>query len=184
LAIRLALAGLLLAFGALGQTTGEPASIAKERIKAAFLYKFAGYVEWPASAFGDAASPLVIGVAGSRAVAEGLEQAVAGKRLGERGLRVRRLASGERRCDGCHVLFIGPDVDRERAAELLGAAQGKPLLTVTDGEGEHPAGSIIHFVVAENRVRFDISREDESRQGLRLASPLLSVARNVKGNAP
>ena len=184
MALRLTLAGLLLAFATICEAAGEPATVTQERIKAAFLYKFAGYVEWPASAFADATSPIVIGVAGSRPVAEGLEQAVAGKRLGERALRVRRLASGERRCDGCHILFVARDVDRDRAAELLAAAHGKPQLTVTDGEGEHPPGSIIHFVVAEDRVRFDISREEESQQGLRLASPLLSVARNVKGKAP
>jgi hypothetical protein len=163
---------------------GESAPGVQERVKAAFLHKFAGYVEWPREAFPDAASPVTIGVAGASAIATELEEAVTGRRIGERPLHVRRLLRGDRRCDGCQMLFIGRDVEPARAAQLLESAKGRPVLTVTESEGEQPPGSVIHFVGTADRIRFDIAREAEDENGLRLASPLLAIARQVKANEP
>jgi hypothetical protein len=162
----------------------KPAPAAEARIKAAFLYKFTGYVEWPAGAFGDPASPIVIGVAGSRPVLEELERAVGGRRIGERKLRVVRIPQAQRSCESCHVLFIGGALERERVEELLEGIHGKAVLSVTESAGEAPPHSVIHFVIDDRRVRFDISREAASRSGLRLAASLLSVARLVDGKAP
>ena len=184
MAPRHALIAAFLVAASLCHAAGESASAIQERIKAAFLYKFAGYVEWPREAFADAASPIMIGVAGGRAIAEELEQAVAGRRIDERPLHVRRLLPADARCDGCQILFIGRDVEPARAAQLLENARGFPVLTVTESEGEQPSGSVIHFVAAAGRIRFDIAREAEDENGLRLASPLLAVARQVKAKAP
>jgi len=184
LALRHALIAAFVVAASLGSAAGESAPAIQDRIKAAFLYKFAGYVEWPREAFGDAASPIVIGVASAGTVAEELEQAVAGRHIGERQLRVRRLLRADMRCDGCQILFVGPDVEPARAALLLENARGRPVLTVTDSDAEQPHGSVIHFVVDADRIRFDIAREAEDRNGLRLASPLLAVARRVKARTP
>ena len=166
------------------QAAGESASAIQERIKAAFVYKFAGYVEWPREAFPDASSPIMIGVAGASAIADELEHAVEGRQVGERALRVRRLSRSDARCDGCQILFIGRDVEPARAAHLLENMRGRPILTVTESDGEQPSGSVIHFAAAADRIRFDIAREAEDKNGLRLASPLLAVARRVKAKAP
>lgn len=152
-------------------------AIPPERVKAAFLYKFAAYVEWPAHAFPQPESPIVIGVAGADAIAAELEQAIPGRKVGGRPIAVRRLGRDEAANADCHILFIGSG--EKSAAEILTRAQGHPVLTVTDAEAAHPKGSIINFLAAEGRVRFDISRESAERNGLQLRSQLLKVARQV-----
>jgi hypothetical protein len=155
----------------------DPAS-AMQRIKAAFLYKFAAYVEWPASTFPESESPIVIGVAGSEGIAQELEGASAGRTAAGRPVRVHKLARGERANSCCHILFIGED-DRGYRAELLAQVQGQPVLTVTDVGNEQPKGSIINFLTADDRVRFDISRGTAERSGIQLRSQLLGVARHI-----
>ncbi len=156
----------------------EPAS-ATQRIKAAFLYKFVAYVEWPPNAFAQSESPIVIGLAGAEAMAQELERAAAGRTTaGGRPVQVRKLARGEKSPAGCHILFIG-EVDRGLRNELLVQVEGRPVLTVTDVESDAPIGSIINFLISEDRVRFDISRAAAERNGIQLRSQLLSVARRV-----
>jgi YfiR/HmsC-like len=156
----------------------EPA-VAVERVKAAFLYKFAAYVEWPTGAFQQADSPLVIGVAGADDIAAELEQVAVGRNVSGRPVQVHRLARAENAGSCCQILFIGARNERAHVRELLGSAQGHPVLTVTDTDAEHPKGSIINFLEATDRVRFDISRNAAERNGLQLRSQLLAVARQV-----
>jgi len=151
----------------------------ERRVKAVFLAKFAGYVEWPASAFNDSASPIVIGVLGADPLAEELEQAVAGSVIGERSMRVRRLGPLEPIGNCCQIVFVGRGVDPARASDLLASTRGKPVLTVTDSEKGQQA-SVINFLAADGRIRFDISRDAAERNGLRLSSQLLGVARQVR----
>lgn len=174
MALRLALTALLLLLAAPGHGQQSPAPA--ERVKAAFLYKFIGYVEWPASAFASAASPMVIGVAGDDAIAADLEAAVRGRKAGMRPLQVVRLDGGTIPPGCCHVLFAGRGAD---APALLGLTRGLPVLTVSDAAGEAPDGSIINFVFDQGRVRFDIHRGVAERNGLQLRSQLLGVARKV-----
>jgi len=152
----------------------------ERRVKAVFVSKFASYVEWPASTFSDSGSPIVIGVAGAEPLAEELEQAIAGRVIGERTIRVRRLGSLEPIGNCCQIVFVGRGVDRARASEMLSATQGKPVLTVTENEIGQQQGSVINFLAADGRIRFDISRDAADRNGLRLSSQLLGVARHVK----
>jgi hypothetical protein len=155
----------------------EDASIATQRIKAAFLYKFAAYVQWPAGAFTEAGSPIVIGIAGADPMARELAQAVAGRKVGTRPMQVHRLGRADGTVECCQILFIGSG--SIRAAELLSHARGRPVLTVTEEEAEHPKGSVINFLVVEDRVRFDIARDAAERNRLQLRSQLLGVARQV-----
>jgi hypothetical protein len=156
----------------------EPALAIQQRIKAAFLYKFAAYVEWPPGVFSQPDTPIVIGVAGANAIALELEQAVAGRTIGGRPVAVRRIARAESVDECCQILFIGTG-ERARTAELLARAEGHPVLTVTEVDAQHPKGSIINFLATEDRIRFDISREAAERNGLQLRSQLLGVARQV-----
>lgn len=151
---------------------------ATQRIKAAFLYKFAAYVEWPPEAFAGADTPIVIGIAGADDMARELARAIAGRKVGTRQMQVHRLEPGERAGNCCQILFIGESSGSARAQELLGEAQGRPVLTVTEAQAAHPRGSVINFRV-EERVRFDIARDTAERNGLRLRSNLLAVARLV-----
>jgi len=170
---------LFLAFAApLCSAADESALAVQQRIKAAFLYKFAAYVEWPARVFSQPDTPIVIGVAGSEAIAHELEQVAVGRTIAGRPVTVRRLARGDSVGECCQILFIGAG-ERGRTAELLAGAQGHPVLTVTEVDAQHPKGSVINFLASEDRIRFDISREAAERNGLQLGSQLLRVARQV-----
>lgn len=143
-------------------------------IKAAFLYKFAGYVEWPPAAFPAPDSPLVIATSFADDVATELEKVASGRTVNGRPITVRRLRDGET-LQGVHLLFVGRREPNARA--LLRAAQQHGALGVTETGLE--AGGAINFVLAEDRVAFEVSLEAAERSGLRISSRMLAVARRV-----
>lgn len=146
-------------------------------VKAAFLYKFLHFVEWPPPAFADAHAPLVIGVLGSDRQAGELAAAVEGRTANGHPVATRRVQAGGP-LTGLHVLFVG----REHALQvrhLLAAARGQPLLVVTESEEAFAQGSTINFVVVDEKVRFDIAVGPAEARHLRISSRLLAVARRV-----
>lgn len=149
---------------------------AEPTVKAAFLYKFAGYVEWPPNNFPAPDSPFVIGVLGADEVAAELERIVPGRTVNDRRVVVRRLKEGEPP-RGAHLLFVG----RAEASlrPILRTAQAQGVLTVTETERGLELGSAINFVVAEDRVGFEVSLDSAERVGLRISSRMLAVARRV-----
>ena len=147
------------------------------RVKAAFLYKFGGYIEWPDRSFAGSDSPVAIGVMGADALADELAQIVAGRNVNGRPVLVRKLRAGDP-IAGLHVLFIGR-ADRGRLAEILAAARGRALLTVTESEEGLQLGSMINFVVVEDKVRFDVAPPSPESGNLKISARLLGVARKV-----
>jgi len=168
----LLLATVLLAPALVNAQAGGRAEI---QIKAAFLYKFGGFVEWPAGAFAAADSPFTIGVLGGEPVAAELEQITTGRTVQERPVSVRRLRRGEALA-GLHVLFVGRD-EVARLPEILAAAKDQPLLVVTESDNALTRGSMINFVAADDKVRFDVA--PAAAGALRISSRLLAVARRV-----
>ena len=169
----LQLCALLAAASALGQ--GDRASEAQ--VKAAFLYKFGGFIEWPAAAFSRADSAFVIGVLGAEGAAAELERVVAGRNIQGRSVAVHRLKRGDSLA-GLHLLFVGQS-ESGRLAEILAAAKGQPLLVVTETEDALARGSMINFITVEDKVRFDVALPQAERGQLRISSRLLAVARKV-----
>jgi hypothetical protein len=153
----------------------------EQRVKAAFLFKFGGYVEWPERVLPRSDSPLVIGVAGADVLAEELSRITSGRTMNGRPVAVRRVRSAEQAA-GVHVLFISRS-ESGRLGELLSMTQGHPVLSVTETEKGLAQGSVINFVVADNRVRFEVSLEGANRNGLRIGAPLLAVAQRVQEKA-
>ena len=147
------------------------------RVKAAFLYKFGSYIEWPSGSFARADSPVTIGVMGADTLADELAQIVAGRNVNGRPVRVRKLRPGDP-IAGLHVLFVGR-ADGGRLAEILAAARGQALLTVTESEEGLELGSMINFVVVEDKVRFDIAPPPSEPNSLKISARLLGVARKV-----
>ncbi len=147
------------------------------RVKAAFLYKFGSYVEWPSGTFARADSPVTIGVMGADALADELTQIVAGRSVNGRPVRVRKLRPGDP-IAGLHVLFVGR-AHGGRLGEILAAARGQALLTVTESEEGLELGSMINFVVVEDRVRFDVAPPPSEAGNLKISARLLGVARKV-----
>ena len=161
------------ASGAVAQSGDK---VAEYNIKAAFLYKFATYVEWPPGVFPSEASPLVFGVMGADLLADQLEDVVRGRRIGGRVLRVRRIDQDDTP-DGLHVLFVGEDSVRG-AERLLYDAASRSVLTVTEGNG-HDGYGVINFLIIDDRVKFTIALPPADRGNLRVSSRLLQVAHEV-----
>ena len=152
------------------------------KVKAAFLYKFIGYIDWPAASFAKPDTPVTIGVVGADQLAAELAQAVSGRTANDRPVAVRRLRAGES-LDGVHVLFVGK-AENARLAQLAQAAQQRAILTVTESEGALAHGSVINFVTVERRVRFEIALDSAEKSRLKLSSRLLAVAQQVRTGAP
>jgi hypothetical protein len=163
----LALALLALAGFAHAQSASESA------VKAAFLYKFAGYVEWPQAMAADA--PFVIGVNAAEEVATELERIVASRTVNNRPVVVRRVRDADS-INGVHMLFIGRG--QASPGALMRAARAGTL-TVTETARGLELGSAINFVPVEERIGFEVSLESAERSGLRISSRMLSVARRV-----
>jgi len=147
------------------------------RVKAAFLYKFGSYIEWPDRSFERVDSPVAIGVMGADALADELAQIVVGRNVNGRPVSVRKLRRGDS-IAGLHILFIGGS-DTLRLSDALTASKGLPVLTVTESEGALARGSTINFVVVEDKVRFDVAPPPSESGNLKISARLLGVARKV-----
>jgi hypothetical protein len=147
-------------------------------VKAAFLYKFGGFVEWPAGVFLRPDEPMVIGVFGDDAVAADLEQLAAGRTVEGHPLAVRRIRESDA-LERLHVLFAG-GAREARVREVLAAVRG-PVLTVSDLDGGHRLGAVLNFTNDGGRVRFTASLPQAQARGLRLSARLLAVAQEVEG---
>lgn len=146
-------------------------------VKAAYLYKFAGYVDWPPNAFTAPDAPFVFGVIGNDEVAAELAKVAAGRHVGGHPVVVKRVRENEP-LRGIHVLFAGRSA-ADRLSALIRAAQLPALLIVTETERGLEAGSAINFVVGDERVGFEVSLDAAERNGLRISSRMLGVARRV-----
>jgi hypothetical protein len=146
-------------------------------VKAAFIYNFAKFVEWPANSFNSAADPLQICVLGNNRLRTDLQNIVAEKRIGSRPLNVRRVELFD--IKGCHVLFVGLG-ETYRVHQALQEAQGGSILTVSDISGFLDLGGMISFTFDQNRIRFEVNLKAAQAAQLQLSSKLLSLAKSVQ----
>jgi YfiR/HmsC-like len=170
-----ALALLLAATSALA-AQGEMRASA-DGVRAAFLFKFGSYVEWPPDAVA-ANEVFTIGVVGADSLADELARVVAGRNVSGRPVAVRRLRADEA-LDGLAMVYIG-EVERDELRALLAALQRRPTLAVTESEGALALGSMINFVLVDGKLRFDVALAPVRAGSLRISSRLLGVARSVK----
>jgi hypothetical protein len=173
---------LLPAFSdAAGQAPADAGTVAsEERVKAASLYRFLSYVEWPPALFDTATSPYVVGVAGADDIADELSRISAGRSVNGRTVAVRKIQAGNAPA-GLHVLFVGR---AERPRPWLRQFQRQPVLLVTESEGALAQGSMINFRIVEDRVRFEVSLDPVEKSGLKISSRMLAVAISVTKEPP
>jgi hypothetical protein len=171
----LALLSSLLAVGIVVAVRAQD-SANENRVKAAFLYQFPQFVEWPARVWRES-GPVRLCVATSQAMADELSRLVDGEDLNDRKFEVVEVTGGTS-VAGCHLLFV-----RAGAAgrPLLRAATGRPILTISDDVQGLELGAVIAFRVVERRVRFEINTENARRNGVRISSQLLGLALAVRG---
>lgn len=151
-------------------------------VKAAVLYKFSFFVEWPAAAFVSPTSPFRLCIVGEDPFGSTLDKAVNGQKVGTRPIEVRRLKTAGQD-SGCQILYIGVS-EAPRLGQIIETLRGSSVLTVSDGRAPGTAAGIIHFVIKDDRVRFDINDEAAAQNGLVISSKLMSLALNVKRTPP
>jgi hypothetical protein len=153
--------------------------VRESAVKAAFLYKFGSFVEYPPGAFAGpkAPAPFVIGVFGDDAIASELEQLTAGREIDGHPATVVRIRDGEE--SPLHILYAGGPREN-RAREVLALARG-PVLTVADGPLGGKSPPVLYFTQDQGRLRFGASLPAAASRGLKLSSKLLAVAQAVEG---
>ena len=157
----------------------DPTAASREyRIKAAYLYQFGRYIEWPAKAFPDSKSPFVIGVLDGDTLVADLEKIAKIKKIQDRPIRVQRFASPDE-VRACHILFLSASLPPETQAETIRRAARQGALLVGEASGFLEWGGAIRFVVEENKVRVFIARKAAKREGLTISAKLLQVAHVV-----
>ncbi len=149
--------------------------VSEQSVKAAFLYKFAGYVQWPND--GRVDRSINIGVVATNEFARTLGEITADRLVSDRPISIRRL-DGDDSVDGLDILFIGGG-QGDRSRDFLAAAQLQPILTVTESASGLADGSIINFTLDQDRVRFEVSLYAAERSQLKLNARLLAVAQTV-----
>jgi len=171
---RLALLAVLNLLAAVS-AEAEGAFVSKEyQIKAAFLYNFTKFIEWPPQAFADASSPIVLGVSCPNGIDSELEQIVKDRKVNGRPLVVRRIAAATE-ARSLHLLFLCADEDA-RFEAIKAAAQDQALVTVGETPDFHALGGMITFVLEDDKIRFEINADAADRAGVRISAQLQKLA--------
>lgn len=152
------------------------------RIKAAYLYKFAGYVDWPPEVFTSEDSPIVVGVIGNDVLEEILSQMIVGKTVNGRPLATRRLEAGSS-LQGVHILFVGA-LDKSALQAVGDAVRGKPILVVSNASQQRMLDSMISFDLINQHLRFNVALKPAATSGLKLRALMLTAARRVVQEDP
>ena len=175
--MRLLLRTLMLLTSLAGATCASAAdAISREdQFKAAYLFNFLKFVEWPASVPSDVITVCFVGASGLYdTLAPGIEE----KRASSRRIALRRLeADAEPR--GCHVVYIEGSVLARGATKALGDGS-QPILTVSDAPHFSVTVGIIELFTMDNRLRFRINATHAHKVGLRISSSLLQLAAEVR----
>jgi len=148
------------------------------QLKAAFLFNFARFVQWPDKAFSSADSPLVIGVLGEDPFGQPLRDIVENKSVSGRKLAIKYLKANDSLA-GCHLLFISRS-EKDRAGTVLAQLAGQNTLTVADFDGFARMGGMMNLFVSEKNVQFEINVEATERAQLKVSSKLGALGIVVK----
>jgi hypothetical protein len=170
-----ALASLVLALFLFSPAHASPPATSEYQVKAAFLYNFLKFVDWPSDGMSTPGT-ICLGVLG-RDPFEGALDEVQGKSAKGRKVVVVHYRTVEE-AKGCDLLFISAS-EKGRLSQILKQTQNSRLLTVADQEGFCEAGGMINLVSIKNRVGFDVNVAAASRARLKISSQLLKLARTV-----
>jgi hypothetical protein len=159
--------------------SSEAASPNRNQLKAALLYNFAKYVEWPLQSFPTPASPLVMGIIGANELRDELEILLKGRTINGRPFEIRTVGPNDD-LSGCHVLYLELP-DRRLVAEVLNRTRDLPALSVGEVPQFGEMGGIIELAEVGNRFRFQVQLRNARQRGLTLSSKLLALASSVEG---
>ena len=160
-------------YGGMDGVRAQPREASEYAVKAAFLYHFAKFVEWPASSFPDNDTDVAICVLGEDPFGSSLE-AMRGKTVGARKVAVKQI-EGIEAIKSCHILFVS-ESEAKTLEPILGAAQAARVLTVSDMRLFFRSGGMIALFSEKDKVRFSINAAAAERAGLKISSHLLKLA--------
>jgi len=159
-----------------GEALAQPEA-SESDVKAAFLYNFTKFVEWPPAAFQDASSSFRLCVLSDEAFSRSLQAVVEGQEVAGRKLTLLRLGSSHD-SKSCNLLFIGRP-EHERIAEILASMAGSRALVVGESTGFLKQGGMINFHLQGGKVRFEVNLKAAEGEGLKISSKLLRLATRV-----
>ena len=162
----------LLLAATLGRT--QVPQLSEYQIKAAFLYNFGRFVDWPAAAFTDGKSPFIFGILGDNPFGKTLDQAFTGKILNGHPVVVQVIHSLPE-ASHCHILFISSS-EKEHLAKIIQGLHAACVLTVSESDQFIESGGMINFVTIDNKVRFLINAGAAKAAQLKISSKLLGLA--------
>lgn len=169
---------LLIGVFALLPVQAVPSSPSEYQVKAAFLYNFAKFVEWPPEVSADN-RPFVIGILGQDPFDGFIDETVSGKSVREKRITVKRFSKVEAAAES-QILFIS-ESERDNVARIVKQLEHAPVLTVSDIGQFAKEGGMVQLLTEQNRVRFAINVAVIERAGLKPSSQLLKLAQIVGG---
>ena len=174
------LAGIMLAsLLSLGTAREDEPPLTESKLKAAYLFNFAKFVEWPPEAFADTNSPITIGILGENPFGSDLESIIRDKAINNRTIVIKLMRSVTE-ATNCQVLFISASV-KNKIPEMISGLGQASILTVGDTDRFVETGGMINFVKEGSKIRFEINEAAAKRAGLKISSKLLSLAsRTIK----
>jgi hypothetical protein len=173
-AARLLLVSLLFLKGGGLVDAQEDSQPTEYQIKAAFIFNFAKFVEWPATAFPKASSPMLVGVLGENPFHDALEKTIKNKTVDEHPVVIMQYHSAAD-ATNCHILFISSS-EKARLPQILRQLKGSSVLTVSEIPGFTETGGMINFVLEGTKIRFQINNDAANGAGLKISSKLLKLS--------
>lgn len=169
-------AAAVVAYTVLAASPAAMQQLPDASLRAAFLFNFARYTEWPAAALAPAATLTIC--TDDAAVFAALKDAVVGKSINDHPLAARQISGTETK--GCHVAYLRrlPVADARRLAPGLAASN---VLSVVDSADVLHAGAVAQFFIEDRRLRFAVHLPHATNAGLQMSSRLLSLAVIIKG---
>jgi hypothetical protein len=161
--------------------SAQRSEVGEDGVKAAFLYNFTKFIDWPSSAFAAASSPFVVCAYADAGFRKKLEEILQGEQVRGRPITI---AAGEvENARGCHLLYFSNDA-AGRQARILAPLRQTPVLSVGEGRPFLEQGGLVAFVLEDDRVRFAVNKRGVDAAGLTISSQLLRVARTFEGMTP
>lgn len=176
---RAAVLCLLFAFCFFKPAPVQAGSTSREyELKAAFIYNFTKFIEWPDDAFSGPGSPIFIGILGQDPFGGALENAIRGRKVNGRPLVIEHLESAAS-ARTAHIVFVSR-AESWRLDELKGALQGASVLVVTETENEFSPVVAINFTLAGDKLRFEINMDAATAARLKVSAQLQKLAKVIQ----
>jgi YfiR/HmsC-like len=148
------------------------------QLKAAFIYNFPKFIEWPSSAGADPKTPIVIGILGKDPFGSEIEAVLSGKTANQRHFVIRRFFNF-REVSGCQILFVSSS-EKDNLKQVFAAVSGFGVLTVGESDRFAEAGGVIQWGLVDGKVRLTINLPMAERAGLRMSANLLRLAQVIR----